>query len=63
LARFYSKVARRHGGKAIIALARKFLGVIDHTFKNNGCSPTSPTSCSPKHRNEAERANARKCIA
>jgi transposase len=36
LAKFYSKVARRRGGgKAIIALARKFLGVIYHTLKNN----------------------------
>jgi len=36
LAKFYSQVARRRGGgKAIIALARKFLGVIYHTLKNN----------------------------
>jgi transposase len=36
LARFYHKVAARRGtGKAIIALARKFLGVIYHTLKNN----------------------------
>jgi len=36
LRKFYSKVARRRGGgKAIIALARKFLGVIYHTLKNN----------------------------
>jgi transposase len=36
LARFYHKVARHRGaGKAIIALARKFLGVIYHTLKNN----------------------------
>jgi transposase len=36
LAKFYSNVARRRGGgKAIIALARKFLGVIYHTLKNN----------------------------
>jgi transposase len=35
LARFYRKVAIRRGtGKAIIALARKFLGVIYHTLKN-----------------------------
>jgi transposase len=36
LARFYHKVAGHRGaGKAIIALARKFLGVIYHTLKNN----------------------------
>ncbi len=36
LARFYQKVARRRGnGKAIIALAHKFLGVIYHTLKND----------------------------
>lgn len=36
LAKFYHKIAgRRGGGKAIIALARKFLGVIYHTLKNN----------------------------
>jgi len=36
LARFYHKIAARRGaGKAIIALARKFLGVIYHTLKNN----------------------------
>lgn len=36
LARFYHKVARRRStGKAIIALARKFLSVIYHTLKNN----------------------------
>jgi len=36
LAKFYYKIAgRRGGGKAIIALARKFLGVIYHTLKNN----------------------------
>jgi transposase len=36
LAKFYHKVAGRRGtGKAIIALARKFLGVIYHTLKNN----------------------------
>jgi transposase len=36
LAKFYHKVARRRStGKAIIALARKFLGVIYHTLKNN----------------------------
>jgi transposase len=35
LAKFYHKVARRRGtGKAIIALARKFLSVIYHTLKN-----------------------------
>lgn len=36
LARFYHKVAARRGaGKAIIALARKFLGIIYRTLKNN----------------------------
>ena len=36
LAKFYRKiVARRGAGKAIIALARKFLGVIYHTLKND----------------------------
>jgi hypothetical protein len=36
LARFYQKIAARRGvGKAIIALARKFLGVIYRTLKNN----------------------------
>ena len=36
LAKFYHQVARRRGtGKAIIALARKFLGVIYNTLKNN----------------------------
>jgi len=36
LAKFYHKIARKRGaGKAIIALARKFLGVIYHTLKNN----------------------------
>lgn len=35
LAKFYHKIAARRGaGKAIIALARKFLGVIYHTLKN-----------------------------
>jgi len=33
---YYQRVAARRGpGKAIIALARKFLGVIYHTLKNN----------------------------
>jgi transposase len=36
LQRFYQPIQRRHGGgKANIALARKFLGVIYHTLKNN----------------------------
>lgn len=36
LARFYRKIqARRGTGKAIIALAKKFLGVIYNTLKNN----------------------------
>jgi hypothetical protein len=36
LAKFYRKIAARRGvGKAIIALARKFLGVIYHTLKNH----------------------------
>jgi transposase len=36
LQRFYQRIQRRRGGgKANIALARKFLGVIDHTLKNN----------------------------
>jgi transposase len=36
LAKYYHKIARKRGaGKAIIALARKFLGVIYHTLKNN----------------------------
>jgi transposase len=36
LDRFYERIrARRGTGKAIIALARKFLGVIYHTLKNN----------------------------
>jgi transposase len=36
LAKFYHKVARRRStGKAIVALARKFLSVIYHTLKNN----------------------------
>jgi len=36
LSTYYEKVkARRGAGKAIIALARKFLGVIYHTLKNN----------------------------
>ena len=36
LAKFYRKIAVRRGaGKAIIALARKFLGVIYHTLKND----------------------------
>ena len=34
--RFYDKVkSRRGGGKAIIALARKFLSIIYQTLKNN----------------------------
>lgn len=36
LKRFYEQVrARRGAGKAIIALARKFLGIIYRTLKNN----------------------------
>jgi transposase len=36
LNRFYERIrARRGTGKAIIALARKFLGIIYHTLKNN----------------------------
>jgi transposase len=36
LQQFYQRIQRRRGGgKAIIALARKFLGVIYHTLKNN----------------------------
>jgi transposase len=36
LDRFYERIrARRGTGKAIIALARKFLGIIYHTLKNN----------------------------
>ena len=36
LQRFYERIrARRGTGKAIIALARKFLGIIYHTLKNN----------------------------
>ena len=36
LQNFYQRVQRRRGGgKANIALARKFLGVIYHTLKNN----------------------------
>jgi transposase len=36
LSNFYQRIqCRRGGGKANIALARKFLGVIYHTLKNN----------------------------
>ena len=36
LARYYAKIQGRRGtGKAIIALARKFLGIVYHTLKNN----------------------------
>lgn len=36
LARYYDKIkSRRGGGKAIIALARKFLGIIYRTLRNN----------------------------
>jgi len=36
LAQYYGKIkSRRGGGKAIIALARKFLGIIYRTLKNN----------------------------
>jgi transposase len=36
LARYYDNIkSRRGGGKAIIALARKFLGIIYRTLKNN----------------------------
>ena len=36
LQNFYQRIQRgRGGGKANIALARKFLGVIYHTLKNN----------------------------
>ena len=36
LSNYYERVkARRSSGKAMIALARKFLGVIYHTLKNN----------------------------
>jgi transposase len=36
LDRFYERIRTRRGtGKAIIALARKFLGIIYHTLKNN----------------------------
>ncbi len=36
LARYYDRIkSRRGGGKAIIALARKFLGIIYRTLKNN----------------------------
>jgi transposase len=36
LDRFYERIRTRRGtGKAIIALARKFLGIVYHTLKNN----------------------------
>jgi transposase len=36
LQQFYQHIQRRRGGgKAIIALSRKFLGVIYYTLKNN----------------------------
>lgn len=36
LNRYYERIkARRGGGKAIIALARKFLGIVYKTLKNN----------------------------
>jgi transposase len=35
LEKFYQRIRRRGGGKANIALARKVLGVIYHTLKNN----------------------------
>jgi len=36
LQRFYHRIAKRRGkGKAIIALAKKFLGVIYKTLKND----------------------------
>jgi len=48
LQQFYQRIQRRRGGgKANIALARKFLGVICHTLKTIGCLRTSPTSSWP----------------
>ena len=44
LAKFYHKIqARRGTGKAIIALAKKFLGVIYNTLKNNWIFADFPT--------------------
>lgn len=37
LRRFYTRIQKKRGsGKAIIATARKFLGIIYRTLKNNG---------------------------
>lgn len=44
LQQFYQRIQRRRGaGKANIALARKFLGVIYHTLKNNWVFEDFPT--------------------
>ena len=43
LQQFYQRIQRRRGGgKANIALARKFLGVIYHTLKNNWATGSTP---------------------
>jgi len=45
LQNFYQRIQRRRGGgKANIALARKFLGVIYHTLKNDWVFEDFPTS-------------------
>jgi hypothetical protein len=51
LHRYYELVrARRGTGKAIIALARKFLSIIYHTLKHSWIFVDSPISCWRKPR-------------
>lgn len=46
LVRYYDRIkSRRGGGKAIIALAREFLGIIYRTLKTAGYSRIFQTSC------------------
>jgi hypothetical protein len=46
LKNFYERVKARRGvGKAMITLARKFLGIIDRTLKNQRVFEDFPNSC------------------
>jgi transposase len=63
LKNYYEKIKSRRGtGKAIVALARKFLGISIERSKTNGCSRTSPTLYSrkrPRHEPQDRRLRLR----
>jgi transposase len=58
LANYYERIRSRRGtGRAIIALARKLLGIIYHTLKNNWIFQTSRTSFCAKPQREKDFSN------